>query len=304
MRQTSGKGAMAVVELTMDEAAARLVAHGGRVSVAVNNGPRSTVISGDPAPIAALLGDLEREGVFCRQIKVDVASHSPQMDPLVPALVASQSGLAPRAVVIPLYSTVDAVRVDGPELVAEYWGRNLRQPVLFGQTIDTMLADGVDAFIEMSPHPALLGAIRQAGEARGHDLLALHSLRREEPERLSLLVAMGELFAAGHPVDWRRLFPDGYSRTDLPRYPWQRERHWLDVRPASTATRQRGGGFLESHMVSSTEGDTHFWQASISVAARPYLGDHRVNGLVVLPAAGFLEMALEAAAELVGQRGA
>ncbi len=80
MRRTSGKGAMAVVELSMEQAAARLAEFGGRLSVAVESGPRSTVVSGDPTAIASLLDALERDGVFCRQIKVDVASHSAQMD--------------------------------------------------------------------------------------------------------------------------------------------------------------------------------------------------------------------------------
>src|SRR5262245_33515845 len=89
MRTTSGQGAMALVELSIDELATRLEPFVGRVSVAVSNAPRSSVMSGDPVTIAELIAAFEKEGIFARQVKVDVASHSPQMDPLVPALVES-----------------------------------------------------------------------------------------------------------------------------------------------------------------------------------------------------------------------
>lgn len=298
MRRTSGKGAMAVVELSMEAAAARLSGYVGRVSLAVSNGPGSTVISGDPDAIAELLVLLEREGVFCRPVKVDVASHSPQMDPLVPELVASQAALAPMPTTTTLYSTVDACRIDGTAMRAEYWGRNLREPVRFAQTIDAMLADGVDTFIEMSPHPALLASITQVGGARGVEPLALQSLRRREPERQRLLITLGELFAAGHPVEWTAVFGRERVHVDLPRYPWQRDRYWLEPRAATAATRRGSNGFLHSHLVSSTAADTHFWDADISVAAWPYLAEHVVNSMVVIPAAAFIEMALEAAAAL------
>ncbi len=101
-----------------------------------------------------------------------------------------------------------------------------------------MLADGVDTFIEMSPHPTLLGSV-EVGQSRGAEPLALHSLRRQEPERLALLATFGALFAAGRRVDWRRLFGDDYARVDLPRYPWQRERYWLELNEPRSARQRR-----------------------------------------------------------------
>ena len=301
MAKTSGRGAMAVVELSMLEATTLLAGHAGRASVAVNNGPRSSVISGDPSTIESVVAGLERDGVFARSIKVDVASHSVQMDPLVPDLVASQSGLAPRPAGIPLYSTVEAARVDGTELGASYWGRNLRQSVLFGQTVSAMLADDIDTFIELGPHPTLLGAIKQIAQENGREVLALQSLRRQEPERLQMLVTLGELFVGGHTVDWRRIFPDGYLRVDLPHYPWQRERHWLGV--TALPAMRRGASretLLGEPVVSSTQPDTYLWESEVSAVSFPYLADHRVNGAVVFPAAAFLEIAMEAAAQISG----
>jgi acyl transferase domain-containing protein/NAD(P)-dependent dehydrogenase (short-subunit alcohol dehydrogenase family)/acyl carrier protein len=302
MEQTSGNGAMAVVELSMLEATTRLAHHVGRASVAVNNGPRSSVISGDRSTIESVVAELEHDGVFARLVRVDVASHSVQMDPLVPDLVASQSSIVPRPAGIPLYSTVEARRVDGTELGANYWGRNLRQSVLFGQTVSAMLADGVDTFIELGPHPTLLGAIKEIAKENGREVLALQSLRREEPERLQLLFTLGELFVGGYAVDWRRMFPDGYLRVDLPHYPWQRERHWLaDPAAAVTLGVASREGLLGEPVSSSTQPDTYFWEVEAGAAAFPYLADHKVEGIVVFPAAGFLEIAIEAASWIFGR---
>ena len=186
---------------------------------------------------------------------------------------------------------------EGTELGADYWGRNLRQTVRFGETVAAMIRDGINTYIELGPHPTLLNAIGQVAADCRTDVLALPSLRRHEPERLQLLRTIGELFVAGHAIDWRNLFPDGYERVDPPHYPWQRERYWLDV-----ATPVVGYGsrniFLGVSVTSSIQPDTYLWNVEISLARYPYLADHVVNGVVVLPAAAFLEMVLEAAGQI------
>ena len=178
MRRTSGKGAMALVELSMDEARARLRGREAQLSVAVSNSPRSSVISGDPDAVQQVMAELERDEVFCRLVKVDVASHSPQMEPLANELAAELAGLATAAARIPIYSTVLARRAEGREFDAAYWARNLRQPVLFDarraraarQTASTV-------FVELGPHPVLLPSVEQTAQSAargGHD----HGLRR------------------------------------------------------------------------------------------------------------------------------
>jgi acyl transferase domain-containing protein len=229
MRKTSGRGAMAVVELGFQELKARLTSFESQVTVAVSNAPRSSVMSGDPAVIKQILAQLEGDGIFARPVKVDVASHSPQMDPLVPELIGALSGVRPRTAAVDLYSTVFARKISGAEMDAGYWGRNLRQPVLFGATVEALIAAGIDTFIELSPHPLLLGAVAQVSQSLQRPVLALQSTRRQEPERQTLLASLGALFVAGHPVQWQRLYP-AVRRVDLPKYPWQRERCGADCR--------------------------------------------------------------------------
>jgi acyl transferase domain-containing protein len=243
LQRTSGSGAMALLELSANETSRRLSEYGGRLCIAVLNGPRSTVVAGDPQAVAALRDECEREGIFCRAVQVDVASHSPQMDPLVPELTTAVRRVAAHEAAIPLYSTVEGSRVDGRGHDADYWGRNLRWPVRFASAVEAILDDGIDTFIEVSPHPALLVSIAQiADERRAKDApqpIALASLRRNEPEWASVLASLGALWAAGHPIDWTKVLShDDYTRVTLPSYPWQRERHW----PALAAVEPRRSG--------------------------------------------------------------
>lgn len=239
MQQTSGQGAMAVVELSHAEAALRLRGYETDVSVAVSNSPRSSVISGAPGVVDRILADLQQEGVFCRLVKVDVASHSPQMAPLASALVPMLSDLTPRGSTVPIYSTVDASVRDGADFDAPYWGRNLTHPVRFGDTVQRMLADGISAFVELGPHPVLVQAIEQVAAAGKFDAVATACGRRDHSDVAMALGVIATLWAHGAAVPWRRLMSAPVRPVRLPAYPWQRERYWIDaanLRPAN------GGG--------------------------------------------------------------
>jgi acyl transferase domain-containing protein/acyl carrier protein len=306
-RRTSGRGVMAMVELTFEEAERALRGYEEHLSVAVDNSHRSTVLSGDPAALAEVLASLEARGVFCRRIKVDFASHSPQMDELREDLLAALREVAPRPAESPLFSTVESRVVEGPEMDAAYWVRNLRETVRFSSAIDRLVAEGYSVFVEMSAHPVLLPAIEQELQHLGRSGRVLPSLRRQESERATLLGSLAELYVRGAAVDWAALHPAGGCGVDLPRYPWQRERFWIDLPPGAvegwTAGSPRGGGshpLLGTRLDSSADPGTHYWEADLSLDTLPYLADHRVRGMVLLPGAACLEMALSAALEVFG----
>ncbi|WP_438004842.1 SDR family NAD(P)-dependent oxidoreductase [Sorangium sp. So ce321] len=231
LRRLSGAGAMALVELPMEQARQAISAYAGRVSVAVSNSDRSTVLSGEPLALEEILAELAPRGVFCRRVKVDVASHSPQVDPLLGELRAALDGLAPGAGRVPMRSTVSGEICRGEELGPDYWARNLRDPVLFSSAVQRLADDGHALFIEMSPHPVLTPAIEEGLHARAPGGAALPSMRRERDEKRCLLEALGALYAHGYPVDWKRRYPSGGRCISLPAYPFQRERYWIDEGP-------------------------------------------------------------------------
>lgn len=304
MQRTSGQGAMAVVDLPPQEAARRLAGREHQLAVAVSNGPGSCVVSGDPQALAEVMAGLEREQVFCRLVKVDVASHSPQMDPLVGELVAGLDGLSLQPGERPLYSTVDAAVRPAEGLDAAYWGRNLRQPVQFAAAVRRMLDDGVDTFVEIGPHPLLLGAVNQVAQSAGRQVVTVASGRRDEPEQAVLLQGLAGLWVAGHRIDWRRRWPEGAAAVRLPLMPWQRERHWCDAagflaRPGAQgdagAVAPGAHPYLQQPLTAAGLSGPA-WQASLTLARQTSLADHRVRGQAVFPATAYLEAALAAAA--------
>jgi len=239
MGRTSGRGAMAMVDLSMPDADIRLAGRKHQLAVAVSNSPRSCVVSGDPGALKALLAELEADGVFCRLVKVDVASHSPQMDEPAAELVRELRDILPREATIPILSSVLARPAEGREFDADYWGRNLRQPVRFGACIEQLVDDGASAFIELGPHPVLVPAIAQTAQARGANVLTLACGRRDEPEVDTALTVIASLWSAGHQIDWSKVMnPAG--PVDLPKYAWQREHHW--VREADPGDSRRRSG--------------------------------------------------------------
>ena len=178
-----------------------------RVSVAASNGPRSSVISGAPEAVAAVMAGLERDGVFCRLVKVDVASHSPQMEPLAAELALALDGLTPAPASVPIYSTALGRRADGQTFDAGYWARNLREPVLFSAAVSRLADDGITVFLELGPHPILLPSVQQTAPTA----TTIACGRREEPEQAAFLTMLGSLWTAGAPIDWRRVMPEGGS---------------------------------------------------------------------------------------------
>jgi len=237
MKSASGRGLMAIAELSMEDAAAIVDEYHGRISIAANNSPTSTVLSGDADAIEDALRRIHEREVFCRRINVDVASHSAHMEPLRGQLAELLRDIRPRAGSIPLYSTTSGRIEDGSGLDAEYWGRNLRQPVLFSSALQSLLRDGFDTFIEVNAHPVLLQAMEDGIRHSGKRAVAVASLKRDQPEYGEMLNGLGALHISGFPVDFRKLYPEGRCLR-LPAYPWQRERHWIE---AGDATGQRPG---------------------------------------------------------------
>jgi acyl transferase domain-containing protein/acyl carrier protein len=307
LRRISGQGAMAVVDLPLDAAGQELIGYEDRLAVAVSNSPRSTVLSGDPAALDAVLAGLEQRNIFCRRVKVDVASHSPQVDPLRDDLLAALADLQPRHATVPFYSTVTGEQTAGDGCDATYWMRNLRQPVLFSTVVSLLLDAEHDTFIEMSPHPILLQAVEGTAAVNGRPVHALGSGQREADEPAVLLSSLGALYTRGYPVNWQALYSDGGSVTRLPTYAWQTERYWLDM---GTPRAGDGAGQLDHHPLlgmrlpdlAHAPGHT-VWQRSLDGGfLRKLTGGPPVDEMTTLPDAPIQSLALAAAIERFGDR--
>lgn len=303
MQRATGHGKMAWVALPAAEASRAIAGREGKVSIAAVNDPTSVVLSGETAALDAIVAELGARGVVARPLRVNYAFHSPQMDPFVRELVEGLGRVEAKAGVVSMYSTVTGARIEGTLLDAGYWGRNVRAPVDLAGAVSSALGEGHRWFVEVGPHPVLLGNLQQCIEERRGDAKAIPTLKRQGEERRRALEALGALHAAGFEIDWKNLFPEGGRVVSLPRYPWQRERYWVEPaqRRAGAARREGDHPLLGTRIDPASQPEVHLWEQSISVEAFPYLADHRVQGEVVFPGAGYAEMALSAAADLYGE---
>ncbi|MFD6393798.1 type I polyketide synthase [Nocardia sp. NPDC060259] len=233
----SGQGTMASVALPVERIRPRLERFDGLLAIAAVNSPVQVAVTGDPGALSELLDELNAEGVRSTVLRIGIAAHSAQIDPLRDRLLTDLAPVAPRTSDIPFYSTVTGGLIETATMDAGYWFRNVRQPVLFEAAVRSLVDAGYQKFLELGPHPALGPAITETADAAGVDPLLLTSLRRQEggPERF--LTALAEAHVAGVPVDWSTLFAARQaSRTSLPTYPFVRTRYWLDAKPAPERT--------------------------------------------------------------------
>ena len=250
MQRTTGLGLTAAVGLAPDDALRLVAEDPRRLALAAVNGPSTTTISGDPGAVRAAVRSLQERDVFARILDVAIAFHGPQMDPVRRDLVEALAGLRPAPAAIPLVSTVTGRLIDGQDLDAAYWGRNVRETVRFGDAVEALIASGHETFLELGPHPALAGAIAQCLRRRDRRGTHLPSLRRDAEDRTVLLRTLGRPVRPGPARRLGALDPSGQFLR-LPSYPWQRERHWLEAEAPSSAP-QGNGTYLTG---SGTGGD-------------------------------------------------
>jgi acyl transferase domain-containing protein/acyl carrier protein len=234
LQRTAGQGKMLAVPLPRLEAEALVAEHPGLIEVGALNGPCSTVLTGDGAVLESLHGRLGAQGRRCHWVSSTYAFHSARMVPVLGELVDALAPLRPGPTRLPLISTVTGGEVAGWRLDADYWARNVREPVRFAEAMASLSARGRHAFVELAPHPTLGSALVSClGPSTEEEVRVLPSLARGQDDRSVMLATLGALFTLGRPVDWRQLHPESGRLIHLPSYPWQRTRFWLPSTAAS-----------------------------------------------------------------------
>ncbi|MFI2779940.1 type I polyketide synthase, partial [Streptomyces sp. ALB3] len=299
--ELSGLGGMLAVADSADGVRERLARWEGRLSVAAVNGPASAVISGDSDALDAFREACRADGVRCKRIDVDYASHSAHVERIRDRLLEVLAGLAPRSSQVPLYSTVTGELLDTAGMDAEYWYTNLRRTVLLEEATQALLSTGHGVFVEVSPHPVLTMGLQETFAAAGSDAVTLGTLRRDEDESRRFMTSLAEAHVHGVDLDWQAMLgPAGARRIDLPTYPFQRQHYWLKSAPGQggdlSATGIRPGGHaLLSGAISLADSDGVVMTGRLSAETHPWLADHVVLGSVLLPGTAFVDLALHAA---------
>lgn len=290
MAQLSGQGAMALLELDADGIAA-LIADHPQLTLAVHASPRQSVIAGPPEQVDAAIATVAAQDLLARRIEVDVASHHPIIDPVLPQLRSALADLVPQQPTIPMLTTV--YQSAAAALDAEYWAANLRNPVRFHQAIGTAAQDH-HTFIEISPHPLLTYAIGDtlaAADTQGHRVWG--TLQRDTDDAITFHTNLNATHTVRPPDTPHPPEP----HPQLPITPWQHTRHWITA--SSVAAHGADTHPLLGIGVTDPTNGTHVWEAEVSPELL-WLGDHRVHDTCVLPGAAYADIALAAAREHYG----
>ncbi|MES4888637.1 type I polyketide synthase [Streptomyces sp. NPDC096012] len=283
LERIAGTGAMASVALDRATVETALADAGAdAVSVAVLAAPDTTVISGDADEVARLITRWEERGVPAVPIAVDVASHSPHVDPLLADLHQALSGLTPRPPRVPFYSTVSEDPTRSPLLDAAYWCDNLRRPVRFHPAVTAAALDRHQIYIEISPHPVVTQSLTDCLAPQFPDAVVLPTLRRGQDETATFRTQLAALHCHGGTVDWTPLYRDG-SLADVPTITFDRTRHWA----VGQTPLADDGALPGRHTEVPGDPVRHSWHATAPAQHLPWLDDHRVHGAPVLPGAGF-----------------
>ncbi|WP_212818410.1 type I polyketide synthase [Polymorphospora rubra] len=304
----SGLGGMVSVPLSAEETVQLIEPWGTALSVAALNGAAVTVVSGDASAVTELLATCAERGIRTREIAVDYASHCAHVDAVRDDLVAALGTVDARSTDVAFHSTVTGRPVDTAELDADYWYRNLREPVRLAPVLDALIADGFRAFVEISPHPVLKVAVQDSLDRADDGGVVVGSLRRDESGHHQLLTALGELHSAGVPVDWTTVFAGTDARrVELPTYAFTRERFWPEVASWRVGDVSGAGLGVADHpllgaAVRLAGDDGVVLTGRLSVSSHAWLADHVVSGSVIVPGTALVELVVRAGDEVGASR--
>jgi acyl transferase domain-containing protein/NADPH:quinone reductase-like Zn-dependent oxidoreductase/acyl carrier protein len=291
----AGRGGMLSVAEPADAMRERIASWRERLSVAAVNGPATTVVSGEPTALAELAAACAAGGVRAKPIAVNYASHSAQVEEIRAEILRALAGIAPVLSSVRMISAMTGQWLDGPEAGPGYWYDSLRAPVEFDRVVRALAGTGHGVFIEVSPHPVLVPAIAESLD----DVTVTGTLRRDDGGPARMLASLAEVWTHGVPVDWPAVLPPA-QLVDLPTYAFQHQHYWLQPQASAAGDMTAAGLGAAGHpllgaVVELAGSGELVLTGRLSARSQPWLGDHEVAGVTVVPGTALVEMAVRAA---------
>jgi acyl transferase domain-containing protein/NAD(P)-dependent dehydrogenase (short-subunit alcohol dehydrogenase family)/acyl carrier protein len=297
--KAAGRGQMLAVGMDLEKCEELLELTENTVSIAAINSPTSITLAGESRSVQALSTYLSAVNIFNRLLKVEVAYHSHFMDELKAEVREKLADLKPALPKIPLYSTVTGESVKTVAYDAEYWCDNIREPVYFAKAMKHLLRDGHRLFLEIGPHPVLSTAIGECSSENKITARNVAIMKRGAPEQLTFKLGLAGLYTAGYDLDWKRMYAGNEQYIKLPTYPWQREIYWYEQNDSLS---DRISAPVHPLLDQRLRDPRPAWQGALNHQFIPFLQDHQVDSLVVMPGAAYIEAGLAAYYEVAGDK--
>ncbi len=308
MQSVQRRGKMAVVFATPEKIAPALTKHGGKVVIAVLNGPENTVVSGEAVAVESLAAEFAAAGIQTKLLNVSHAFHSPLMDEMLDEFEDFAAGIEFQSPQVPLAANLTGrLMTEAP--TPRYWRDHLRNTVRFAEGMARVAEATPSTVIEIGPTASLLSMGRRCVPKL--ETAWLPSLRQGQDDWQTLASSVGEFYVRGGQIDWRAWDePWPRRRLGVPNYPFERSRQWITLDPAmrrsfngdgaqSSARGESSGSPLLGTRLSTVWTNALF-EASLNAHTPAYLVDHQVQGSPVVPAAAYVEQALAAADQVFG----
>ncbi|MFD9720098.1 SDR family NAD(P)-dependent oxidoreductase [Streptomyces sp. NPDC059076] len=297
MEDLPSGGVMVAVEASEADVLPLLAGLEDQVGIAAINSPTSIVLSGVEDAVTTVVEQLgDRRS---KALTVSHAFHSPLMDPMLDAFRTVAESVTFHEPKLPIVSTVTGRLITAGEMSnPEYWVQHVRQPVRYADAVQALAEQGVNVFLEVGPGGVLTGLT----QSNLDQAIAIPTLRPNTAEDLSLTTALAHLHVHGTSIDWPTFYiGHGAQLVDLPTYPFQRDRYWLEASPTAgdltvAGVEDAGHPFLGA-AVSLADGEGLVLTGRVSLATHPWLAEHTVMGSVLLPGTALVDLALHAARE-------
>jgi polyketide synthase 13 len=243
-RLDDGAGGMASVQLSEDELGELLESGPGGIEVAVHGAADQLTVAGTPDELQRLIARVRAEGRLAQSLPLSVACHTAAVEPMLPELAEGLADLRPQPPTTRFYNTVGDDPTETPVFDAAHWVAGARRPVRFAQAVRAAAADGHTTFLELSPHPLMLGGVARTLAGQGLRATGVASMRNDEFEPVTVAGALAALHCAGVAVDWDTAALPGRI-VSVPVVPWHHQRHWVEsTAQAWTATPGRPDAVL------------------------------------------------------------
>lgn len=287
---------------------------GGRLNIACYNSPKSVTVAGDTCAITELEKLLLAKKIFVRRLKVDVAYHSHHMQDVAPKYSELLQNLqVQNSDGVQFFSSVTGALMECSSLKSDYWVRNMVSPVLFSSALRKMCwasetgtqdkEPDVDLLIEIGPHAALAGPIKQILDDADskQDITYISCLQRKQNAVKSMHEVANTLFMNGSAIDFYSVNDSGADDepqvlANLPPYPWNHSTGYWHESRISRGHRFRQYGRRD--LIGAPEDNFNprepRWRGFLRLSELPWIKDHQVQGKVLYPAAGMLSMVIEA----------
>nr|POE87424.1 highly reducing polyketide synthase azab [Quercus suber] len=323
-------GSMTVVGISSEDMVIHLQAlePDVKATIACFNSPGNITLSGDIGALQVLEARLDAGNIFNRRLKVTTAYHSYHMEYIVDEYKQSIIDMKPQSIRsgCTFYSTVTGAPVEGSQLDAGYWCSNMTSPVRFSQAVEAILSNGssksslrkntasfIDTFVEIGPSGALQGPLRQILSStnclENRTILSMLSRGKDAIETsLTLMSRLWTLGCSGLDIDrvnsYKAQIPGRQVLVDTPLYPWDHSmRYWHEDR---ISVRHRHPNAPRLDLLGSPAEDWNpaepKWRHRLKIGELPWIREHKVQGSLVFPAAGYLCAVIEAARQVADSK--